>query len=202
MMPILTVSFFGFAAASFCVAFAVFAILNPPLTGSASQHAVAFAQIRRRNFGVMREEREPAFCDHLRNPLLFIFERGHRIQIVAHDPGQRADALSVGTRSAKKKRRLAAAGELHALHVCGVAGHANQFHSGRDRAIAFEQRKLAGGFERHIIVREIAGAVAFGGMLGVFEFAALDDVVRRWETWERFYLLPRACFRRSGRSAR
>ena len=42
---------------------------------------------------------------------------------------------------------LAAAAQLHALHIFGVAGDADEFDAGRDGAIAFEQRKFSGGVD-------------------------------------------------------
>src|SRR6202050_2268277 len=51
--------------------------------------AVAFTQISGGHFRIVRKKRYPALANCLRNPLFFIFQRGHRIQVISHDPRQR-----------------------------------------------------------------------------------------------------------------
>ena len=83
-----------------------------------------------------------------------------------------------GHQIGEKKCGLASARQLHALHVRGVTWHASQFHPRSDRAIALEQRQFAFRFQPRVVFQDVAGAVAFVGMLGVFEFSALHHVLR------------------------
>ena len=105
--------------------------------------AIAFAQIGRRHSRIVTEKSEPSLPDDLGNPFLLIFERGHRVEIVTHNPRKR-EVRRGGHQIREEKCRLPAAGELHALHVGRVARHADHFHARDDRPIAFDERQLAG----------------------------------------------------------
>src|SRR6202167_1634639 len=125
----------------------------------------------------MRKNRQPAFLHRFRNPFLLIFQRGHRIQIVTHDPRQVQMRLS-RHQVREKERGLSAAAQFHALHIFGVPRPPNQFPPRRNRAIGFQQRQFVGGLNRHVVIRKITRRIALVRTPRMLEFAALHHVTR------------------------
>src|ERR1700733_15915302 len=96
--------------------------------------AIAFAQICRGHFRIVRKKGNPALLDRFWNPFLFVFQRGHRIEVKSHNPWQ-SQVSSSGYQVGEEKCCLAAPTQLHALHVRSMSGDTNQFHTWRNGTV-------------------------------------------------------------------
>src|SRR6202021_2225681 len=112
--------------------------------------AFTLSKICSGNVRIVHEEREPFSLHHLRNPFFLVLKRLQRVEVIAHDPGQRK-MRGHGNQVIEQKRHLAAAVKPHAHHVRVVSGRANQLYSRRDHAIVTDQRSLPRCFEWHKI---------------------------------------------------
>src|SRR5580698_9279985 len=88
-----------------------------------------------------------------------------------------------GHQVGKEENGLAAARELHTLHVARVSWHNNQFNARYNFGITNRQLPLARFLDRDEIVLDVASAVAICRQESMVEFAALHDVARIRERW-------------------
>ena len=85
----------------------------------------------------------------------------------------------------QEKRCVAAAGELrtHFMSRMCPGARIRLIRRERFRLVSVKQMPLAGGFDGLEIFRDIAGAIAIGGIARVFEFAARGRYNGRWGMW-------------------
>ena len=155
-------------------------------TGSASHEPSRSRKYRRLHFGIVRKKGNPALLNHFRNPFLFVFERGHRIEVKSHNPWQ-SQVSSCGHQVREEKCRLTASAELHALHVRSMSRDTNQFHTRRNGTVIHKERPFPRRFQRDVIVQNIACSVSLVRIFRVLVFAALNYIARIWKRGNELY---------------